>query len=326
MAVSQPNYDVKNSADRFKVFSSSFQTLKIHSTQAVTGTSPRDNNATFTANASTNFLTSAGHGLENGEVLNFTTDGTLPAPLIEWDDEYYYVINKTTNTFQVSLTLGGSAVDITDTGSGTHDWWTDESVIDIYHNLEYLPPYVIIYNGSSTAGVATSYYFSDADGNYITNESTTNRIRLFLNNNFDSGGGTAQGDTIYFTVYVFLDDFRTVAENNINTGVSSGASSTDYGERISKTGYDVKTCTDEQCVLSSSFFNQIVHKKGIDTSGDSTVSISHNLGYEPAAIAFIKVGDNIVGFPNTLISSTDIKLVTGGGIDVYYIIFKSKLT
>ena len=72
------------------------------------------------------------------------------------------------------------------------------------------------------------------------------------------------GDNVYFTVYIFIDDFATVSEQNINTDTSSSASSTDYGIRISKDGYDVKTCDDINCVLSSSQgFSVLVHKKGV---------------------------------------------------------------
>jgi len=141
---------------------------------------------------------------------------------------------------------------------------------------------------------------------------------------------SSPGNTIYFTVYVFLDDFSTISENTINSGATSGASSEDYGIRISKGGYDVKTCDDIDCVLSSSFFNNIVHKKGMGTtSGGWSLTVSHNLGYEPSAIAFSEVsGESQIQYAGDLrISSSDIYInVYEEGLDVYYIIFKSKLT
>lgn len=74
-------------------------------------------NITMTANVN-NTLTVTSHGCSNGDFVRFRTTGTLPAPLDTSTN--YYVINKATNTFEVSLTSGGSAIDITDTGSGTH--------------------------------------------------------------------------------------------------------------------------------------------------------------------------------------------------------------
>lgn len=71
----------------------------------------------FTVNAGTNVFTSSG-GLQNGDILNFATSNTLPDPLSEVSD--YYVINASNTTFKVSLTEGGSEVDITTAGSGNH--------------------------------------------------------------------------------------------------------------------------------------------------------------------------------------------------------------
>lgn len=76
-------------------------------------------NTVFTADAGTDVITSAGHGLSNGDAVVFSNSGGgLPAGLSA--NTFYYVINASTDTFKVSTTLGGSAVDITGTGTGTH--------------------------------------------------------------------------------------------------------------------------------------------------------------------------------------------------------------
>lgn len=77
--------------------------------------------ATFTVTAATDLITSNAHGLVDGDMVMFTTVTTLPAGLSL--TAVYYVINATTNTFQVSTTMGGTAVDITDTGTGAHTFW-----------------------------------------------------------------------------------------------------------------------------------------------------------------------------------------------------------
>ena len=67
----------------------------------------------------TDIITSTAHGMSNDQVLRFTnTGGALPAGLEINTD--YYVINANVNDFQVSLTSGGGAVDMTDAGTGTH--------------------------------------------------------------------------------------------------------------------------------------------------------------------------------------------------------------
>jgi hypothetical protein len=72
---------------------------------------------TFTVNASTDIFTANSHGLSAGETIKVIAATTLPTGLST--TVVYYVITVTTNTFQVSLTNGGSAVDMSDTGTGT---------------------------------------------------------------------------------------------------------------------------------------------------------------------------------------------------------------
>lgn len=73
---------------------------------------------TFTVNASTDVVTANSHGFSNGYHVLVDSTVTLPGGLSK--QVIYYVINVTTNTFQLSTTSGGSAVNITDTGTGTH--------------------------------------------------------------------------------------------------------------------------------------------------------------------------------------------------------------
>ncbi len=77
---------------------------------------------TFTA-ATTDIVTATGHLMTNGDgPLQLTTSGTLPAGLALTTN--YWVIFIDTNTFKLATTralaLAGTAVDVTDTGSGTH--------------------------------------------------------------------------------------------------------------------------------------------------------------------------------------------------------------
>jgi hypothetical protein len=60
-------------------------------------------------NSTTDFITIASHGFQNGDTVTFS--GTSPTGLT--NDTVYYIIDKTANTFRVSLTSGGSQQDIT---------------------------------------------------------------------------------------------------------------------------------------------------------------------------------------------------------------------
>lgn len=66
----------------------------------------------------TETITITSHGFVDNEIVRLTSSGTLPVGLTT--NTVYYIINATTNTFQLSETSGGSAVDLTSGGSGTH--------------------------------------------------------------------------------------------------------------------------------------------------------------------------------------------------------------
>lgn len=69
-------------------------------------------------NIGTEFITLTSHGYEESEPVRFTSSGTLPSPLVA--GTVYFIKNKTTNTFQLSATLGGGVINLTTTGTGTH--------------------------------------------------------------------------------------------------------------------------------------------------------------------------------------------------------------
>lgn len=64
-------------------------------------------------------ITIADHGLASNDKIQLTTSGVLPAGLALLTDYFVIVVDK--DTIQLSLTSGGSAVDITAAaGGGTH--------------------------------------------------------------------------------------------------------------------------------------------------------------------------------------------------------------
>ena len=78
--------------------------------------------ATSDVNVTANTITEAGHGYVTGLKGQFTTTTTLPAGLSTSTD--YFVIKVDADTYKVATTLNnalaGTAVDITDQGTGTH--------------------------------------------------------------------------------------------------------------------------------------------------------------------------------------------------------------
>lgn len=69
-----------------------------------------------TGAASTDLLTATAHGYVNGDVVRLVVSSGLAGLT---SGTKYFVVSATTNTFALSTTVGGSAVNITSDGSGT---------------------------------------------------------------------------------------------------------------------------------------------------------------------------------------------------------------
>lgn len=126
---------------------------------------------TFTAQNSNNTFTATAHGMANGQKVRVSNaGGALPAGLVAGTN--YFVIAAAANTFQLSATLGGSAVDVTTDGTGTQ---TVQPVPD-YIDLEA--------NGNLSGRTFTPAAVSNAIG-------SLNWIRSLLTNQSMTG---SQGD------------------------------------------------------------------------------------------------------------------------------------
>ena len=83
-----------------------------------------DDIQTFTVTiASPAVVTCNNHGLRNGDVVILTTTGALPTNLTASPTTaatQYFVINASTNTFNLSTTLNGTAINTSGSQSGTH--------------------------------------------------------------------------------------------------------------------------------------------------------------------------------------------------------------
>lgn len=71
----------------------------------------------YTVSTSADTLTSSTIRFTDDTAVSLFTNGTYPAPFAV--NTEYYVINSTGTTFQLSLTVGGAAIDITTTGTGS---------------------------------------------------------------------------------------------------------------------------------------------------------------------------------------------------------------
>lgn len=196
------------------------------------------------------------------------------------------------------------------------------NTITITHNLGYYAPVIVVYNGSTSAGQGTSYFMSDSIFP-LNLEVSTNTIKINVSDEFDVNHSSS-GDTVYFTVYSFIDTFDSFTAPVLSTDTTDSTDGNDYGFRVSKPYFDVKTCSDLDCIITSKRQSMTVHKKGVDTTG----SVSHGLGYIPTFLGFVKFsGDSFLqlasDFSAVNTSTVDCTLDTGD--EFYYVIFKQIL-
>jgi hypothetical protein len=72
------------------------------------------------SNASPAVFTQAGHGLSVNQAVVFTTTGVLPAGLTAGTTYFVIPAGFTTGAYEVALTPGGTAINTSNAGSGTH--------------------------------------------------------------------------------------------------------------------------------------------------------------------------------------------------------------
>lgn len=70
--------------------------------------------------ASPGVVTWTGHGLIANDAVVFTTTGALPTGIVAGTTYYVRSTNLTANTFEISTTIGGAAVNTSGTQSGVH--------------------------------------------------------------------------------------------------------------------------------------------------------------------------------------------------------------
>lgn len=177
-------------------------------------------------NTSTNVITIALHGFVDGTPLIFKSTNTLPSGIVE--NTTYYVISAATNTFQISTTIGGSPVDITSTGLGTHTASFNTNYIDI-----------------NSANNVTKYrIWFDLTGSDIQPDSDSRiLIRAFLPVVSQAAVSIALTNVLNSLVNDFtaVGGFTSVVVSNLNDGPSAITFGAALGP--SGTGFTIPTIT-----------------------------------------------------------------------------------
>ena len=158
---------------------------------------------------------------------------------------------------------------------------------------------------------------------------------------FDNTSGGFNGDTIYF--YIFVDQINEAITESIGSITpTTPGSSLDYGFKISKAGFDVKTATGKDLIMSSEYetlqINQV--STGSHNFSGGNLTISHGLGYPPQFYFYVRdlrgdgrwemIGNDPIniGFKSVKASSSNCVLALGavGTKDYSLIVFKDPIT
>ena len=203
----------------------------VYGTAALQRTFAEESGTAFTADYTTDFLTSTAHGLANADRVMVFSSTTLPAGISS--STVYFVVNKTTDTFQLSLTWGGSAINLTDNGTGTHKWHvaTQNEVsktitaIDISDLLKGDVVVPIVLNNAAYVN-RVEFVLETDTGNYYTLTSTAdsigvnfidgmNMVRFWMANAVATGSPT-NTNIVKWRLRVILDSGATTQKTIID--------------------------------------------------------------------------------------------------------------
>lgn len=185
----------------------------------------------FTADDTTDTITSTAHGLSDGDILRLTNSGgALPGGLAA--DTDYYVIQATADTFKVSTAQGGAAIDITSTGTGTHSW----------HDTFLLPDdrgrFIRAWDNGAGVDPDAASRTDRGDGTTGDNVGTLQDHALETHTGeFAIPGGCATGNTIFNEAGVFSD----AGSGSSTSAMEQGACGSRSGD---KAGFSMGSSTE----------------------------------------------------------------------------------
>lgn len=128
--------------------------------------------------ASPGVVTWTANGLTNGSTVKFTTTGALPTGIVAGTT--YYIVNQATNSFQISATQGGTAINTTGSQSGVHTAVANDAKFEIVtggtpaQNInDTINNLIFVMNQTALNTTVYGYYLSNFDelpGQFLVEE------------------------------------------------------------------------------------------------------------------------------------------------------------
>jgi hypothetical protein len=169
---------------------------------AVTGSAALGVSQTATITTANPAVITVTNAPQNNATVSFTTSGTLPANIIA--GVLYYVTNRTSNTFNVALTPGGSSIS---TASGSQSGT---------HTVSTVPTAATAASGSNSTQLATTAFVSSAIGSAGVTYQTLVAARAATTANITlSGTQTIDGYTVSVGDRVLVKDQTSAQDNGV---------------------------------------------------------------------------------------------------------------
>lgn len=223
------------------------------STTAVTATISSGTPAVFTVASSVDVPA-------NGTQITLNTTGVLPTGLSQ--NVIYYVINASTTTFNVSLTSGGSAVNTTAAGSGTHSF----ELLSTTGSIE-MAGIVNLANGGTGLASITPNAVMVGNGT-----GALQLVRPDANNNVLT---STAGSTITAGSFVTGVQYTIISTGGGSTNFTLiGAANNNVGTVFTATGPGTGTGTASINTWTSAANNKLTSGTSVATTSGSTVSVS----------------------------------------------------
>lgn len=203
-------------------------------------------------NTTTERVNITAHGFSNGMEVSFTSTGTLPSGITS-STSVYFIVNKTADDFQISLTAGGSAVLLSGTPTGTATCWvvrTSNAMVysDIYgtyttgttyakynYNNGYVPFKLTPYAVDTTAGKWRFHVFQSGGTSGTWNLITSDSVNPFYVAWCDNKVSHTDDDTLIVVDLMQIDKTASIA-GILGTGATVDSNAcvicrnTDYSE------------------------------------------------------------------------------------------------
>lgn len=219
--------------------------------------------ASVTADSSTDTITYNSHGLSNGDVVRF--GGTAPTGLNT--SSWYYVVSAAANTFQVSLTRGGSAINFSDNGAS------------------------VTVRKAMTVTTATAHQYSAGNGAAVTNGDFV-EITGTTNFNGIAWVATVPSSTTMTVIFDFPSGVPATSESAgfIQLDACNGGFNSLYvGQTIAISGSSSNNGIFTIASITLDGGEMVVNETVVDENAGSATSIFDRLGVQSANVRVVYV-------------------------------------